>query len=70
MDWQHWVHKTQDEDRHIKHTHTIRPTAHSHMSPTFRPTLKAPLPVSDILTTGYIDLCSCPLPLIFMLLHL
>ena len=39
--------KTQDEDkqyRHIKHTHTHY-TAHSHMlSPTFRPTLKAPPP--------------------------
>ena len=77
MDWQHWVHKTQDEDkqyRHIKHTLSDpRPT------PTCCPQLSAPLskpppppppPVSDILTTGYIDLCSCPLPLIFMLLHL
>ena len=52
-----YTRRRQTIQTHKTHTHY---TAHSHMlSPIFRPTLKAPPPFSDILTTGYNSVHEC-----------
>ena len=59
MDWQHWVHKTQDEDKQYRHTHYPTHGPLPHVVPNFPPHSQSPPPppppVSDILTTGYIS---------------